>query len=70
MANTFNILLTTETAPRVGAGFGMRAIRVAGPGTGRVYSPVAIAMSDRAAIRHDVFTDAGNLDALAARGAG
>jgi hypothetical protein len=62
MTTSFHILHFAKTAPQVGAGFGVR--------TGRLSSPVAIAMAGGAAISHDVRMADGNLDALAARCAG
>jgi hypothetical protein len=62
MTSTYHILRTSKTAHSHGAAVGMWA--------GRVGSPVAIAMSDGAAMSTSVFATDRNLDALAARGAG
>lgn len=59
MTTSFNTSLDTKTAHWAGAGFGMR--------TGRVGSPVAIALAGRAAIAHGVRTTDTNAHALAAR---
>ncbi len=61
MTSTFYTLRTSKTAHSAGDGAAM---------WDRPGSPVAIAMSDGAAIRTSVFATDRNLDVLAARGAG
>jgi hypothetical protein len=61
MTSTYYILRTSKTAHPIGADLGVWS--------GRVGSPVAIAMSDRAAVRTSVFATGRNFDALVARGA-